>query len=168
MKRRAFTLVELMIVTSILGILAAIVLPMFQDHARLARESAAKDMLRAVRSQIELYKLDHNGLLPGYYLNPIGVMAETTTEKTVEQFTCTTDIKGISSATTTKSGAYTCGPYFMKMPVNPFNDLRDIKYVTDFAAEANKTTGWLYKKSTGEFKLNWTGTDSKGVNYLDY
>ncbi|MEN6308540.1 MAG: type II secretion system protein [Anaerohalosphaeraceae bacterium] len=168
MKRKAFTLVELMIVVSILGILGAIVLPMFQNQTLLAKESAAQDTLRSLRSQCELYKLDHNGLGPGYNYTPMGTLTNTVAAKIVEQFTCTTDIKGVSSTTTTKTAVFTCGPYFMKMPVNPFNDKRDIKLVADFATEADKSTGWLFKRDTCEFKLNWTGTDSKGANYLDY
>ena len=38
----------------------------------------------------------------------------------------------------------------------------------NFAAEADRSTGWLFKRETCEFRLNWTGTDSQGINYLDY
>ncbi|MGH2271255.1 type IV pilin protein [Anaerohalosphaeraceae bacterium U12dextr] len=168
MKRNAFTLIELMIVVSILGILAAIALPMFQNQSQLAKESAAKNMLRSLRSQTELYKLDHNGLTPGYYYNPVGALSNASADKVMEQLICTTDVKGVSSTNTTKTATFCCGPYFMKMPVNPFNDKRNIKLVTNFAAEADRSTGWLFKRETCEFRLNWTGTDSQGINYLDY
>ena len=60
MKNKAFTLVELIIVVTILGILAAIVLPTFQGNVAQARESTAKSDLMTIRNQIEMYKLHHN------------------------------------------------------------------------------------------------------------
>jgi prepilin-type N-terminal cleavage/methylation domain-containing protein len=41
MKRKAFTLIEVIVVVTILGILAALVMPTFQEHIAKARESAA-------------------------------------------------------------------------------------------------------------------------------
>lgn len=175
-KPNGFTLVELMIVVSILGIMAAIVLPTFAGNSLMAKESVAMDNLRTVRSQIELYKLQHNGLRPGYYINPIGATVQASAVVMNNQFTQTTSVKGTTSGSQAKSATYPCGPYMIKKPSNPFNGFTNIKYVAqgaDFAAAAAATTdaeqvGWLYKKETGEFKLNWVGTDSKGVNYTEY
>ena len=64
--KRAFTLVEILIVVALLGILAAIVLPTFQDHIQQARETAAKDNLRILRNAIGLYAVEHNDVPPGY------------------------------------------------------------------------------------------------------
>lgn len=64
--KKAFTLVEILIVVAILGILAAIVLPQFQSHTQQAKESAAKDNLRILRNAIELYAAQHDGVPPGY------------------------------------------------------------------------------------------------------
>jgi prepilin-type N-terminal cleavage/methylation domain-containing protein len=174
--RSAFTLIELMIVVSILGILAAIVLPAYQNNSLTAKESVAKDDLHTVRSQIQLYKLQHNELTPGYYINPLGVTAQASASVMNNQFTQTTSVKGLTSGSQAKTEAYPLGPYLMKKPANPFNGFSDIKYVAqaaDFSTVAAATTdaeriGWLYKKETAEFKLNRTGTDSKGVSYLDY
>jgi type II secretion system protein G len=54
--KRAFTLIEILIVVVILGILAAIVIPQFTDASDNAAQSSAKSQLQTVRSQIELFK----------------------------------------------------------------------------------------------------------------
>ncbi len=166
-KKNAFTLIEVILVVTILGILGALILPTFRGHIVSARESAAKDSLRTMRTQIELYKMQHGGTLPGYANgNPVG-------EAMLElQFTATTTVDGAVSPSTVPSGAYVNGPYVLKLPENPFNDLSTIAYVaaaTAFADAVDGTSsGWLYKKETGEFRINWTGADSKGVAFIDY
>ncbi|MCL4209666.1 MAG: type II secretion system GspH family protein [Phycisphaerales bacterium] len=62
--KRAFTLVEILIVVVILGILAAIVIPQFTDASQEATMSSVKSMLQTIRSQIELYRVKNNGVLP--------------------------------------------------------------------------------------------------------
>ena len=167
MKEKAFTLVELILVVSILGILGALVLPTFQGHIAKARESAAKDNLRVMRIQIELYKLQHNGIPPGY-VNGSGAP----TALLELQFTGTTTETGAASPSTLPSAPYLYGPYVKKIPQNPYNKLSNITYVneaTAFSAAVDGTSGgWSYKKETGEFKINWTGTDSEGIAFYDY
>ena len=167
MKKKAFTLVEVILVVTILGILAALVMPTFQGHIAKARESAAKDNLRVMRNQIELYKLQHKGMPPGYVNGaplPVALLES--------QFTKTTDEAGVASLSTVPSDPYLYGPYVKKLPENPYNKLSNITYVaeaTDFSAAVDGTSsGWLYKKETGEFKINWTGTDSEGTAFYDY
>ena len=166
-KEKAFTLVEVILVVTILGILAALVMPTFQGHLVKARESAAKDNLRAIRSQIELYKLQHKGIPPGY-VNGSGAP----TALLELQFTATTAETGAASPSTVPSDPYLYGPYVKRLPENSFNKLSNIVYVpeaTAFSAAVDGTSsGWLYKKETGEFKINWTGTDSKGTAFYDY
>src|SRR4026207_276153 len=59
-----FTLVEILIVVIILGILAAIVIPQFTNASQDARESSLLSQLQTLRSQIELYKLQHRDTWP--------------------------------------------------------------------------------------------------------
>jgi prepilin-type N-terminal cleavage/methylation domain-containing protein len=167
MRRHAFSLIEIIIVVTILGVLSALVLPSFQGHVAKAREATAKDNLKVIRTQIELYKLEHGGVPPGY-INGAGA-AEALLAL---QFTATTSETGAVSVSTIPAGIYVNGPYLKKLPLNPFNKLSTISYVADgtaFATAADGTSsGWLYKKETAEFVINYTGTDSEGVSYLDY
>jgi prepilin-type N-terminal cleavage/methylation domain-containing protein len=168
MKKNGFTLVELMIVVTILGILAAIVIPEFQGHAAESRESAVKSSLHTVRCQIELYKMQHNNLNPGYF----NATFQTSAGMLADQFTGTSQLTGMAQASKTPSDPYLYGPYLMQLPVNPFNNLNTITIVpdgtTDFSSVANDTSGWLYNKATATFKVNYSGPDSNGVAYLDY
>src|SRR5512133_818896 len=62
--RSAFTLLELMVVIVIVGVLAAITLPMVQNLSRNAREAALRGDLRSLRHQITTYQLHHMGNPP--------------------------------------------------------------------------------------------------------
>ena len=100
---KGFTLVEILIVVVILGILAAIVIPQFTSASTEAKESALVSDLQAMRSQIELYKIQHNDNLPGEDLSGDFVTAMTTN----------TDQDGNAG------GRF--GPYMRQIPVNPFS-----------------------------------------------
>lgn len=62
--KSGFTLVEILIVVIILGILAAIVIPQFTNASEDARKSSLTSQLQTLRSQIELYKLQHRDQYP--------------------------------------------------------------------------------------------------------
>src|SRR3954469_12888331 len=64
--RRAFTLIEILIVLVILGILATIVVPQFSNASMTARENTLKDELRYLRTQVVVYKAQHHDVPPGY------------------------------------------------------------------------------------------------------
>jgi hypothetical protein len=120
-----------------------------------------------MRTQIELYKMHHNGVPPGY------VNGNGTSVGILElQFTGTTTVTGLASTSTVPTDPFLYGPYLKKIPQNPYNKLATIAYVadaTEFSTAANGTSsGWLYKKETGEIMLNWDGVDSKGTAYSNY
>jgi general secretion pathway protein G len=136
MARKGFTLVEILIVVIILGILAAIVIPQFTDASTQARESSLRSNLQTVRSQIELYKVQHNDSLPA---STGGVDFPTA-------MTGKTDVTG---AVSTDPNAY--GPYLQQMPTNPFNNKNTVG--TDGTAGSG-TYGWMFNTSTGTFQAD--------------
>lgn len=131
-RARGFTLVEILIVVIILGILAAIVIPQFTNASTDARKSSMASELQTFRSQFELYKLQHNDLVPPSFQNSAPTWAE---------LTAATDING---STSPASGATTYGPYFQTPPVNPLTQSTSIS-----TGSPDTTTGWLYNPTTG-------------------
>lgn len=63
-KRKAFTLIELLIVVAVIGILAAIALPNFLEAQTRAKVARARADLRTMGMAIEMYQLDHNSFPP--------------------------------------------------------------------------------------------------------
>jgi len=58
--QRGFTLIELMIVVAIVGILAAIAIPNFLRYQCKARQSEAKSLLGAIRTNQEAYYAEYD------------------------------------------------------------------------------------------------------------
>lgn len=62
--RKAFTLIELMIVVAIVGILAAVAIPKFADLIAKSKDGATKGALSGVRGAIQVYYGDNEGWFP--------------------------------------------------------------------------------------------------------
>lgn len=153
---RGFTLVEILIVVVILGILAAIVVPQFTQASTEAKLNSLCSNLQSLRSQIELYKVQHNDHAPG---NTIAAGVETPAVASFEaQMTETTTIDGATSGSKVRDATNAYGPYLERVPENPFNNQKGV------AVAAGATVGWLYVPATGEIHAADGGTTGTTVH----
>ena len=129
--KSGFTLVEILIVVVILGILAAIVIPQFTEASTEAKTSSLCTDLQTMRSQIELYKVQHNDDLPTD--GTAGFIAGMTGQ---------TDIYGAVGTD--------YGPYVQKIPINAFTD-KDTVDVAGTDTIGNDSHGWDFNPTTGAF-----------------
>ncbi len=58
-RQRGFTLIEIMVVVVILAVLGALVVPNILENVDKARVTAAKSDIRAIRTALDLYRLDN-------------------------------------------------------------------------------------------------------------
>ena len=58
-QQRGLTLIEIMVVVVILGILGAVLVPRVMDNPDRARVAKAKQDIQAIRSALDMYKLDN-------------------------------------------------------------------------------------------------------------
>lgn len=140
-KQSGFTLVEILIVVVILGILAAIVVPQFSDASSSAKLSSLVSDLQTARSQIQLYKVQHNGDLPG-----------AGTASVTDALTKYTDVNG-ALATTQAPGSGVFGPYLQQIPVNPFN-ASSVITENGTIGDGGTSSGWEFNTTTGAFQAD--------------
>lgn len=136
-RKQGFTLVEVLIVVVIMAILAATIIPQFTNSTKDAQTSTATFNLQTLRSQIQMYRTQHDGLMP----------AATLVELT----------KSTNRAGTAGTGAsFPYGPYLSGVPENPINGSTVVTSITNSPALAAdvKSKGWLYNATTGEIWID--------------
>ncbi len=158
--KRGFTLIELVIVSAIVGIMAAAALPLYESYTLSAKEAAAKDNLRILRNVIEIYAIQHNGIAPGYSDN------DPKEELNHEDFTEQLTHSEVSEGQIRRTG-------LVVLPENSFNGSDDVLLIGDdeeFPEEPIEIEefGWIYQPQTKNIRLNWPGEDKDGVRYFDY
>lgn len=137
-RHSGFTLVEILIVVMILGIIAAIVVPQFATASGDSREKSVQSSLRMVRSQIELFKLEHDGIPP----QPSGMWSLLTHRSNSSE-----------TATSTPTGT-AHGPYILMPPRNPLNSQSAVSTAT-----TDTTAGWFYTADTSTFEFRARNAD---------
>jgi len=120
-EKRGFTLKEIFIVAVILCVIATVIVPRFGMARSQAKTTEMVSRLQTVRAQLELYRVQHNQILPG-----------------VEHFkaamTKVTDVNGNPWVDSETSG-HPYGPYMRKIPDNPFSGGNSV----------DGTGDWLYQ-----------------------
>ena len=111
-------------------------------------------MVQSLRSQIALFKLQHNDRLPG--ANPLvdtgGALDEAVFWNQITQFT---DLAGDPVAA--KDATHVYGPYMQSTPVNPLNNSSTV------AAAAASGVGFVYDYNGGIGSGKVWGVDSTGA-----
>ena len=137
-RKSGFTLVEILIVVIILGILAAIIIPQFTDASNDARQSSLDSNLQTLRSQFELYKVQHLDVYP--WEDPANLGNLDAADANIRaRLTSKTDSDGTINA----AGAF--GPYMQDVPKNPFLNNAD----ATFGAAAGAGDDWVIDAATG-------------------
>ncbi len=148
---KGFTLVEILIVVIILGILAAIVIPQFTEASESARDSSLVSDLQTLRSQIELYKIQHHDNYPG---DTTGDGMTDSAADFIADLTGTTDSDGAAVVFGT-AGAL--GPYLQSFPTNPFvadNAVSRLITVAGGVPLGDNATGWHFDTTIGKVSAN--------------
>lgn len=130
--RSGFTLVEVMIVVVVMAILAGAVLPQFTDTTKVTKTNNAKYNVQKLRSQLQLYKLQHGGQVPAR----------------LENLTQRTDASG----TVGTGAAFIYGPYMQAIPENGFTSSAKVSPANanpPTAASGAADAGWLYHAASG-------------------
>ncbi len=166
-KRRAFTLVEIMIVVVLLGILAGTIIPMVANSTMSAKYSALALDLQMLRRYVLIYKAQHLEVGPGY---PDGAANQTPTEQVfLDQIMTSSKPNGQTAAVGT--AGFERGPYLSKIPKNPINGKNSVHMLgngENFPADGDDNHGWIYKAGTSEVRADIPGSDRDGKRYYDY
>ena len=115
---------EMICIAVVLSVAAMSVVPKFTEATQESRTCELIDGLHQMRSQLDLYRVQHENCLP-----PVN------------------SFESFKTALTTKVGQY--GPYVDEIPVNPFNNLNSVRF--DGEPAGVDKAGWRMDTKNGLF-----------------
>jgi general secretion pathway protein G len=148
--RGGFTLIEVLMVVTVLAIIAGVVVPQVTTVIDEAKSAALIKDLRELTHAIERYRMEHNGGPPDLIQN-----------QTLIQLLEKTDAEGNVGT----GPEFTYGPYVTEIPKNPLNGVsRVFRVNTAPPSNLNQRVGWVYHPDTGQI---WAGLFNQPVNLAD-
>ena len=147
-RKRAFSLIELVIVVVIIGIVAAIAIPRMSRGSEGAAEAALIADLAVMRSAIDLYTTEHVGDFP------------TSAASFEDQMVIFTDLAGGTSAS--QGSGFIYGPYLRAIPPLPVGAQQGQTAIKPPPADGTPGFGWVYDVSKGTIVAN-TGASEKSA-----
>ena len=106
--KKGFTLIELMIVIAIIGILAAVAIPMYSDYTKKSRTAEVQQNLAEIVKMQIIYKEDPNGgMKTGEYAKNFKTLGYKTN---LNQFN--TSAASCTGGTTDATQTHACGTFF--------------------------------------------------------
>jgi general secretion pathway protein G len=139
--RRIFTLIDAVIMVLLMAIVSAAAVPLVEESVRHAKDSAVLENLYTLRSQIALYKVEHNGDPPILY------------QSSFPQLLQATNAEGIPGP---PGNDRPCGPYLRNgIPPNPVTGRVMVTSTDVFPpTAASGNGGWLYHQETGQIAID--------------
>ena len=170
-KKRAFSLVELVIVIVILGIIAAIAIPRISSGSKNAGESALKANLATLRNGIAWYYAEHYNTWPGAKKTDGSGAAANDAVTFAQQLSLYSDATGKTSAD--KSPEYPYGPYIRggipTVSVGANAGSAAVAVKTDaLPLAADDTSAWMYNVTTGDIIVNSSALGNNNQAYSTY
>lgn len=152
--KRAFSLVELVIVIVIIGVLAAIAVPRLSRGATTASENALSANLAAMRSAVELFYAEHAQTYPAL-------------AKFEDALTKYSDAAAANFGDRNAATGIIYGPYLRAVPPLPVGAK---KGKTAAVAALGEDGGWVYDATKGTVSANCADAevDTNGKKYNTY